>query len=123
MQQHGKEGHKECGWTELGAAMDSEDGKQGIKPPQANAIEAKREAITGSKLFELAKSNGFRCAISGVELNPNEASLDHTIPLSKGGSHDMQNVDLIHMVVNRMKGEMDRKELVRWCKLIARWNG
>ena len=123
MQQHGKEGHKECGWVDLGAAMDAEDGEQSIESQEADAVQARGKAITGTTLFELAKSNGFRCALSGAELKPDDASLDHIIPLSKGGAHDMQNVAVIHGAVNRMKGEMKRDEFVRWCKLIARWNG
>ena len=123
MQQHGNKSKEGVGWDDLGAAMDAEDGEQSVQSQEASTVETRGEAITGTTLFELAKSNGFRCALSGVELKPDNASLDHTIPLSKGGSHSMHNVAVIHGAVNRMKGEMDRDEFVRWCKLIARCNG
>lgn len=48
-----------------------------------------------------------------------DATLDHVIPLSKGGSHTFENVKLAHAVCNSRKGakllrELDRSEAV--CK-------
>lgn len=123
VQKHGVKGQKGFSWADLGAAMDAEDVQQGIEPSPENETQTRDAKVTGKALFALAKSNGFRCALSGVEMHPDDASIDHVVPLSKGGDHSMCNMAIIHMAVNRMKGEMDHAEFVRWCTLIARWNG
>lgn len=120
---NGSKGQRGFNWADLGAAMDAEDVQQGIQRSEKKTKETRDEAVTGKSLFRLAESNGFRCGLSGTEMHPDDASIDHVIPLSKGGSHTLSNIAVIHMTVNRMKGEMDHAEFVRWCTLIARWNG
>ena len=123
VQKHGSKGQKGFNWSDLGAAMDAKDVQQGIEPSPKNETQTRNATVTGNALFKLAKANGFRCALSGVEMEPDHASIDHVVPLSKGGEHSMSNMAIIHITVNRMKGEMDHDEFVRWCTLIARWNG
>ena len=52
-------------------------------------------------------------------MSPDCASLDHITPLSKGGTHTLDNVQIVHPVVNALKGEMASIELIRWARLIA----
>ncbi len=44
------------------------------------------------------------CAICGLWVPAGKASLDHTKPLSKGGTHTHDNVQLAHLRCNLRKG-------------------
>jgi 5-methylcytosine-specific restriction endonuclease McrA len=55
--------------------------------------------------------DGFKCQICGGRLamkqtypHPKSPSLDHIIPLSRGGAHDLANVQAAHLVCNQRKG-------------------
>lgn len=68
------------------------------------------------KLDRLIKRNGLQCAICGgmCDLNdhswseysgPLYPSIDHIIPMSKGGSHTWDNVQIAHIICNSEKGD------------------
>lgn len=44
------------------------------------------------------------CGICSLPVPPDEESLDHIIPLAKGGLHQMSNVQLAHLSCNKRKG-------------------
>lgn len=66
-----------------------------------------------AKLIKYAKSNGAVCAICNqpidMELkypNPYSATVDHIIPLAKGGHpSDADNLQIAHMRCNRLKSD------------------
>ena len=103
--------------------MASETSRHGKKQHKAYSAEVRNEEVTTARLRQLIEQSGYRCMLSGVKLDPDEASLDHSIPLSKGGEHNMSNVQIVHSAVNRMKGTMDKAEFIEWCRKIAAWNG
>ena len=45
----------------------------------------------------------WKCGICGKKVKPEEASLDHIIPLAKGGEHSYRNVQLAHLKCNISK--------------------
>lgn len=47
---------------------------------------------------------GTRCAYCGVLLTKNNATIDHIIPLSRGGTHDVKNRCWCCQKCNRSKG-------------------
>lgn len=60
--------------------------------------------------IEIFERDGWRCSICGKKVNrrfkwPNQmsASLDHIIPLSKGGTHTRDNVCCAHLQCNQLK--------------------
>ena len=66
-------------------------------------------------LKSLIKRNGLRCAICGEMCNENDhewtnhfgpmsPTIDHIIPMSKGGGHVWDNVQVAHAICNSMKG-------------------
>ncbi len=68
----------------------------------------------GVTLQRLIKRDGLRCAICGdfCDLNdrsygngngPFYPSMDHIVPLSKGGSHTWNNVQVAHIICNTLK--------------------
>jgi len=66
------------------------------------------EPFTNTAIFDRA---GWVCGLCGLPVdrdlawpNPASASLDHAIPLAKGGAHSMANVQLAHLKCNLSKG-------------------
>lgn len=52
----------------------------------------------------LWKRDGNICYICGQELSLHASTIDHVIPLSKGGTDDMTNYRLVHNECNLLKG-------------------
>ena len=76
--------------------------------------------VTPSQLLKTIEMQRFRCALSGVPLNPSNCDVDHIDPLSKGGSDMIDNIQILHRTVNRMKGTLSQSEFVEWCRLIVK---
>lgn len=66
-------------------------------------------------LPKLIRRDGLRCAICGEMCDPDDHSwtkyfgalsptIDHIIPLAKGGGHTWDNVQIAHMICNSKKG-------------------
>lgn len=68
--------------------------------------------MVGTKL-RLVWENGKRCAICGKEIGDlNDLTIDHIIPLAKGGKNKMKNFQLAHRECNIRKGDkMPNEEL------------
>lgn len=73
----------------------------------------KKQASTGRPVlrYEIAERDGHICQLCDepVEMglaypDPLSPSLDHVVPLSKGGAHDPDNVQLAHLRCNVAKG-------------------
>lgn len=79
--------------------------------------------VKAAKLRGLLVRQDFKCALSGRELTPSNVQADHIIPVSKGGSTDMSNVQLLTSEVNAAKGAMSQDEFVAMCCDIATCKG
>lgn len=90
-----------------------------IKDIIANEVTPKDRATSG-ELMQLLKEQGFRCALTGQELTPEKAQLDHIVPRKKGGSDRKENLQWVTSKVNRMKGSMSNDEFVRICGTVWR---
>lgn len=81
----------------------------------SNATKHERRARQGAKIdrfdpLEIYERDGWICAICGIPVDPAilhpdpmSASLDHVIPLSKGGDHTRENSALAHLICNIQK--------------------
>jgi 5-methylcytosine-specific restriction endonuclease McrA len=58
----------------------------------------------------VARRDGFKCAYTGRKLTRDRWSLDHVIPLSRGGQNSPDNVVLADKDVNNKKGARTPKE-------------
>lgn len=97
------------------------DGRQ--KPPPWSDVRRdryhrrraqKKAASTGEPvlLAVIAERDGWRCSLCSHPVDPAVAwpgslspSLDHRVPISKGGAHDPSNVFLAHLGCNSSKGD------------------
>lgn len=67
-----------------------------------------------------------KCYLSGEEVNLTDSKnweLDHIIPKSKGGNNSLENLGILHKVVNQMKGGLLNEEFIEWCKKILEYQG
>ena len=77
---------------------------------------------THNELMTLIERQGYRCALSGVRLEPEHAVIDHIVPVSKGGDNEIDNLQWVHTVANKMKGNMSNESFIKWCTRVAREN-
>lgn len=76
--------------------------------------------IEAGDLRKLLEVQGYKCALSGVRLEPKSSELDHKIPLSRGGTNKLGNLQWLERNVNRAKGSMDNEEFIAMCKQVAK---
>lgn len=96
-------------------------GMPDIRPDdRKNRTQSRPGAVTAGRLRELVEAQGYKCAISGMELKPETASVDHRVPLSRGGAHTIDNVQLVHEQVQRAKGNMTDEEFVDMCRKVVK---
>lgn len=55
---------------------------------------------------ELMYRDGLGCYLCGVRMKYKERTIDHVVPLSKGGKDVMENYALCHRECNLLKGNM-----------------
>lgn len=78
-----------------------------------------KQTVTARSLLELIEKQQFMCALSGELLTPETASLDHKIPISKGGEHSLDNVAWVHRSINAAKGTMTIDEFILVCRKVT----
>jgi len=83
-------------------------------------IKARR--ITTSNVLLLLKRQQYCCALTGRELTPQTAALDHILPIRCGGEHVIENVQVLHKDVNRAKGSMTNDEFIKLCDDVINWS-
>jgi 5-methylcytosine-specific restriction endonuclease McrA len=87
---------------------------------QSEFGESKSDAkMTGKKLKAILEQQSYRCALTGVDLTPENASVDHVLPLSRGGEHHPRNAQVILDYVNKAKGSMTQDEFIAMCISVA----
>ena len=72
--------------------------------------------MTLQKFYELSKFFGgnkttFVSAITGRELDFEDMSFDHIVPISKGGTNNIHNIIIIERYINDSKDDKDIEEL------------
>lgn len=75
-----------------------------------------RQAGAGSKTLsfrQVAERDGWVCALCSKDVDPtllvphpHAATLDHVLPLARGGTHTMDNAQLAHFICNSVKRDI-----------------
>lgn len=86
-------------------------------PDKAREYTARRRArklsttVESINRLEVFERDGWICGICGVAIDPQArwpesqfASVDHVVPLSKGGTHTLENLQAAHLGCNLRKG-------------------
>ena len=79
----------------------------------------KRGHVSTTDLRNLAEQQDYKCWLTGVELTPRLSSLDHKKARSNGGEHDIENLCILHPVINAAKGSLNVEQFVHICHLVA----
>ena len=78
--------------------------------------------ISIDSLMGILDSQGYKCALSGQELTPALASIDHKVPRAMDGDNDVNNLHVVLCVVNKAKGTMTVDQFVSMCHAVARFS-
>jgi 5-methylcytosine-specific restriction endonuclease McrA len=66
------------------------------------------------------EAQGRRCYYTGGEIEWGvNASIDHVVPRSKGGTDAADNIRIVHITVNKAKNALDEGEFLAMCRLVA----
>lgn len=76
----------------------------------------KPATVTAKMIMRMIEQQQFRCALSGRTLTPESVSLDHIIPLSRNGTHDISNLWAVDQQINTAKGTMIVEEFLAMCR-------
>jgi len=77
------------------------------------------DGLTIKALRALIERQGYKCALTGDELRPDNCTLDHVVPLARGGEHSITNAQFILKEVNRAKNTMTTEEFVTMCRKVV----
>jgi hypothetical protein len=75
-----------------------------------------------TEIAKLVESQEYRCALSGMELDPATAQLDHKYPVTLGGDHSIGNLQVVNKEINRAKGAMTNEDFIGMCRRVTAWN-
>jgi len=73
--------------------------------------------------YELLTRQGYRCAISGIELTPENTTAEHIVPLRKGGKHELANIYLVDENISRLKRNLLEEEVIEIARRIVEHEG
>jgi hypothetical protein len=90
--------------------------KSGRKPVKSSS------GVSLDSLMGILDLQGYKCALSGEELTPALASIDHKVPRAMDGKNDVNNLHVVLCVVNKAKGTMTVDQFVSMCHAVARCN-
>lgn len=109
-----------------GVGMDSRGDAAAERPAIHRAVRRKKkrdDIASVDELMRVLESQDFKCALTGVPLTFESASLDHKIPVCRGGGHTTKNLWFIDRAVNRAKHTMSVGDFVAMCEAVVKWTG
>jgi hypothetical protein len=101
------------------------DGRKSVYPEiEAELVSNSRPTgdVSTENVMRLLAYQNYRCALTGRELTPETAALDHIVPIRLGGAHAIENVQVLHKDVNRAKGSFTNETFIDMCReVVALW--
>jgi 5-methylcytosine-specific restriction endonuclease McrA len=66
-----------------------------------------------------------QCYLTGdwIDLTQDDYSFDHIVPLSRGGSCELNNLGIVTPIANMAKSSMLESEFVELCKKVLQYRG
>lgn len=80
------------------------------------------DEIPPIRFWGIAKRQKLRCAISGIKLTKDNISVDHIVPLSKGGKNTFENIQFVERHINVMKNDRPMEQFLFYCREVAKNN-
>jgi 5-methylcytosine-specific restriction endonuclease McrA len=94
------------------------DGRIGAKALQGHVASSR---VTAKVVRQILEQQDFCCALSGRPLQPDTAALDHIVPISRGGRHEADNIQVLHKDVNVAKSSMTVEDFLAVCREVIDW--
>lgn len=91
-------------------------------PIHPQAVSRIGTPVSAPGVLALLESQRYRCALSGRELAPHTAALDHIVPVRVGGQHVIENAQVLDKDVNRAKNSLTSDEFIALCREVVRWS-
>lgn len=82
----------------------------------------KSTRVTEKRILERLEEQGYLCFLTGRTLVPENSAIDHLIPVSEGGRHEMENIAIVHADVNRAKNTMSLRDFIELCQAVIDWH-
>jgi len=101
--------------------QDEISGFCGQKERQYDSGSESQRNVSSKELLQLIEMQDYRCALTGRELTPETAHVDHVVPLSRGGSHGIENLQVLHADVNTAKSTLTQDEFLAMCRDVVAW--
>lgn len=79
----------------------------------------KNGKIKALDLWSIAKKQKLICPLTGEKLTSQNISVDHIIPISRGGTNHPSNIQLITHQANTVKNNMNLIELFEFCQTVV----
>ena len=93
-----------------------------LRPKRKTHLVKPRGPVSTTNVLALLKYQNYRCALTGRELTPKTAALDHIMPVNRGGEHVVENTQVLHKEVNRAKGSLSNREFIKLCREVLGWS-
>jgi 5-methylcytosine-specific restriction endonuclease McrA len=71
--------------------------------------------------FDMLIKQRARCAVSGIHLTPENVSIDHIVPLIKGGTHELSNLRLVAWDVNQAMSSRSDEDFIELCRQVVNY--
>jgi 5-methylcytosine-specific restriction endonuclease McrA len=66
--------------------------------------DAKRERLNPWLRVQVIERDGYVCGLCGDDVDPDDVHIDHIMPWSRGGKHELSNLQVAHSTCNLRKG-------------------
>lgn len=77
------------------------------------AVTTKRRSINGNKRDQVYEKSMGRCEICGKHLTIDDFTVDHIVPLAKGGTNSIENLQCTCDICNRLKQDILPEDLLK----------
>lgn len=98
--------------TQTGVNGQTTSGRTGSSDRESHGVNVKN-------LKRMLEMQQYKCALTGWDLTPKTATVDHIHPLSQDGTHTIDNVHIVHTMANRAKGTLSLEQFVQLCRAVA----
>lgn len=90
-------------------------------PSIPKRLSSRDGTVTTQGILHVIEKQSERCALTGRHLVPEDATLDHNLPTSRGGKHTLDNIQILHRDVNRAKSTLTNDEFIALCREVVAW--
>ena len=94
-----------------------------LKKKSSRQEENGRNPITAAELETLWGTQESQCALTGDPITPETAEADHIVPVARGGTHTIDNIQIVTRQANVAKNTMTNREFIGLCRKVVRVHG